>query len=197
MPSFDSRSDDELAEAFRRGESAAMEALYAKYRMEVFGWACASLRDRHEAEDLSQEIWLKAIRSIGLFKGGNFGAWLWRVARHAAIDHSRKRIDKPVLDAPAGDKEDSPTFADLIPDESAVSALEQMEEDERREAVREAISELSEKLREVVLLRVCSGLKFKEIAEMAGLPLGTVLARMNIAMGKLKKILVEKGFGND
>lgn len=193
----DGRSDAELAEAYGRGESAAMEALYARYRREVFGWACASLRDRHEAEDLSQDIWLKAIRNIGLFRGGNFGGWLWRIARNAAIDRSRKRIDKPILDAPASDKEDSPSFADLIPDETAVSALEKMEADERKKAVREAMSELSEKLREVVLLRISSGLKFREIADMTGLPLGTVLARMNLAMDKLKKILIEKGVGND
>lgn len=190
-------SDDELAAAFRRGESAAMAALYGKYRGELFGWLCATVRDRAEAEDLFQEVWLKAIRGIDLYRGGSFAAWLWRIARNAVIDRSRRRVDMPVLDAPAGEGETAPSFADLIPDERAVSALESMEAEERRTEVRRAVAELPDKLREVVLLRLDADLKFREIASMTGLPLGTVLARMNLAMKKLKQSLLRKGMGND
>lgn len=186
-----SSTDDDLVTAFRHGDAAAMETLYGRHSQGLLGWLSATLRDHAEAEDLSQEIWIKAIRGIDGFRGGNFRAWLWRTARNAAIDRLRRRIDVPSLDAPAGDGEDAGTLADEIPDENAVSAVEALEAKEAREAVRGAICSLSPPLREVVLLRVDSGMKFKDIAELLGLPLGTVLGRMNLAVGKLKKALLQ------
>jgi len=193
----DAKTDDELARAFSHGDAAAMEALYRRHSAPVLGWLSAMLRDHAEAEDLSQEIWIRLIRNIDRYKGGNFRAWLWRIVRNAAIDHSRRRADMTILDAPAGNDADAPTVVDTIPDEDAVSAIGQLDAKEAREAILAAIGELSPQLREIVLMRVNSGLKFREIADIAGLPLGTVLGRMNQAMKKLKESLIRKGVAND
>ena len=193
MSSSDSRSDDDLVRAFRTGDGSAMEALFGRYRRAVFGWLLRMSQDEGEAEDLHQEVWLKIIRGIDGYSSGSFRAWLWRVARNAAADRARKHVAEPILDAPMEEGADAAAFVDQVPDDAVVSALTRLEEDERRAAVREAVDGLSRRLKEVVLLRLNGELKFQEIADILGLPIGTVLGRMNLALVKLRQALSQKG----
>ena len=191
--SSDRRSDDELIRAFRTGDGSAMEALFGRYRRSVFGWLLRMSQDEREAEDLHQEVWLKIIRGIDVYSSGSFRAWLWRVVRNAAADRARKHVAEPILDAPVEEGADAAAFVDQVPDETVVSVLTRMEEEERRAAVREAVDGLSRRLKEVVLLRLNGELKFQEIADILGLPIGTVLGRMNLALAKLRQALSQKG----
>ena len=191
--SSDRRSDDELIRAFRTGDGSAMEALFGRYRRAVFGWLLRMSPDEGEAEDLHQEVWLKIIRGIDGYSSGSFRAWLWRVVRNAAADRARKHVAEPILDAPVEEGADAAAFVDQVPDDTVVSALTRLEEEERRAAVREAVDGLSRRLKEVVLLRVNGELKFQEIADILGLPIGTVLGRMNLALVKLRQALSQKG----
>ena len=191
--SSDRRSDDELIRAFRTGDGSAMEALFGRYRKAVFGWLLRMSQDEGEAEDLHQEVWLKIIRGIDGYSSGSFRAWLWRVVRNAAADRARKHVAEPILDAPLEEGADAAAFVDQVPDDTVVSALTRLEEEERRAAVREAVDGLSRRLKEVVLLRVNGELKFQEIADILGLPIGTVLGRMNLALAKLRQALSQKG----
>ena len=192
-PSSDSRSDDDLVRAFRTGDGSAMEALFGRYRRSVFGWLLRMSQDEGEAEDLHQEVWLKIIRGIDGYSSGSFRAWLWRVVRNAAADRARKHVAEPILDAPVEEGADAAAFVDQVPDETVVSVLTRMEEEERKTAVREAVDGLSRRLKEVVLLRLNGELKFQEIADILGLPIGTVLGRMNLALAKLRQALSQKG----
>ena len=191
--SSDRRSDDELIRAFRTGDGSAMEALFGRYRRAVFGWLLRMSQDEGEAEDLHQEVWLKIIRGIDGYSSGSFRAWLWRVARNAAADRARKHVAEPILDAPVEEGADAAAFVDQVPDDTVVPALTRMEEAERKAAVREAVDGLSRRLKEVVLLRLNGELKFQEIADILGLPIGTVLGRMNLALAKLRQALSQKG----
>ena len=191
--SSDMRSDDDLVRAFRTGDGSAMEALFGRYRRSVFGWLLRMSQDEGEAEDLHQEVWLKVIRGIDGYSAGSFRAWLWRVVRNAAADRARKHVAEPILDAPVEEGADAAAFVDQVPDETVVSVLTRMEEEERRAAVREAVDGLSRRLKEVVLLRLNGELKFQEIADILGLPIGTVLGRMNLALAKLRQALSQKG----
>ena len=191
--SADSRSDDELIRAFRTGDGSAMEALFGRYRRSVFGWLLRMSQDEGEAEDLHQEVWLKVIRGIDGYSSGSFRAWLWRVVRNTAADRARKHVAEPILDAPVEEGADAAAFVDQVPDDKVVSALTRLEEAERRMAVREAVDGLSRRLKEVVLLRLNGELKFQEIADILGLPIGTVLGRMNLALAKLRQALSQKG----
>ena len=191
--SSDRRSDDELIRAFRTGDGSAMEALFGRYRRAVFGWLLRMSQDEGEAEDLHQEVWLKIIRGIDGYSSGSFRAWLWRIVRNAAADWVRKHVAEPILDAPVEEGADAAAFVDQVPDDTVVSALTRLEEEERRAAVREAVDGLSRRLKEVVLLRVNGELKFQEIADILGLPIGTVLGRMNLALAKLRQELSQKG----
>ena len=186
-PPADMRSDDDLIGAFMAGDGSAMEVLFGRYRKPVFAWLLRMAPDRAEAEDLYQEVWLKVIRGVGKYADGNFKAWLWRIVRNAAADRARKCMAVPLLDEPLGEESDAETRLDQIADGTAVTALARMEEAERRTFLRTAIGELSVRLREVVLLRINGELEFREIAEVLGLPLGTVLGRMNLAVKKLRK----------
>ena len=191
--SSDSRSDDDLIRAFRTGDGSAMEALFGRYRRAVFGWLLRMSQDEGEAEDLHQEVWLKIIRGIDGYSSGSFRAWLWRVVRNAAADRARKHVAEPILDAPMEEGADAAAFVDQVPDDTVVSALTRLEEEERWVAVREAVDGLSRRLKEVVLLRLNGELKFQEIADILGLPIGTVLGRMNLALAKLRQALSQKG----
>ena len=191
--SSDRRSDDDLVRAFRTGDGSAMEALFGRYRRAVFGWLLRMSQDEDEAEDLHQEVWLKVIRGIDGYSAGSFRAWLWRVVRNAAADRARKHVAEPILDAPVEEGADAAAFVDQVPDETVVSVLTRMEEEERKTAVREAVDGLSRRLKEVVLLRLNGELKFQEIADILGLPIGTVLGRMNLALAKLRQALSQKG----
>ena len=191
--SSDRRSDDELIRAFRTGDGSAMEALFGRYRRAVFGWLLRMSQDEGEAEDLHQEVWLKIIRGIDGYSSGSFRAWLWRVVRNAAADRARKHVAEPILDTPVEEGADAAAFVDQVPDDTVVSALTRLEEAECRAAVREAVDGLSRRLKEVVLLRLNGELKFQEIADILGLPIGTVLGRMNLALVKLRQALSQKG----
>ena len=186
-PSADMRSDDDLIGAFRAGDGSAMEALFDRYRKPVFSWLLRMSPDRAEAEDLYQDVWLKVIRGVGGYKAGSFRAWLWRIVRNAATDRARKCVAAPLLDEPAGDEAGAETRLDQVADGAAVTALARMEDAERRSFLRAAVGGLSARLREVVLLRIGGELEFREIADVLGLPLGTVLGRMNLAVRKLRE----------
>ena len=190
-PSADMRSDDDLIGAFRAGDGLAMEALFRRYRKPVFAWLLRTAPDRTEAEDLYQEAWLKVVRGIDGYTSGGFKAWLWRIVRNTAVDRARKKTAAPMLDEPMSDEQDAESRVEQLADEKAVSALERMEAEERRSLLRRAVEGLSARLKDVVLLRIHGELEFREIAEMLGLPLGTVLGRMNLAVRKLREAVGE------
>lgn len=186
-PSADMRSDDDLIGAFKAGDGSAMEALFWRYRKPVFAWLLRTAPDRAEAEDMYQEAWLKVVRGIDGYTAGGFKAWLWRIVRNTAVDRARKKRAEPILDEPMTDEADAVARVDQLADTNAVSAIEGMEADERRSFLRLAVDGLSSRLKEVVLLRIHAEMEFREIAETLGLPLGTVLGRMNLAVRKLRE----------
>ncbi len=193
MASAPASSDDELMRAFIAGDSAAMEALFDRHRKAVFGWLVRHAGSRAEAEDLYQEVWLRIIRGADSYEPGSFGAWMWRIVRNLATDHARKKRPALILDAPADGEGDDSLLVDTIEDSAAVHALEGIEAAERRKRVGAAVDRLSAALKEVVTLRINAELEFREIAEVLGLPLGTVLARMHNAVAKLKQMILKDG----
>ena len=192
-PSADMRSDDDLIGAFRTGDAPAMEALFRRYRRPVFAWLLRVTPDRAEAEDLYQEVWLKVIRGIDGYTSGGFKAWLWRIVRNAAADRVRKKMAVPLLDEPMSDEADAEARVEQVADGNAISAIERMEAEERRSFLRRSVEGLSARLKDVVLLRIHGELEFHEIAETLGLPLGTVLGRMNLAVKKLREAVQGEG----
>jgi RNA polymerase sigma-70 factor, ECF subfamily len=149
-------SDTELVrEAVRRaqeGDMGALHFLYARYAADVRRYVESFLRDRHEAEDITQEVFLKLIRVIGKYEPREvpFAAWILRVARNAALDHMRASRTVPCEEV-------------RVEDEADVQIAH-----ERGRDLREALERLPREQREVLVLRHVVGLSPVEIAKVLG-----------------------------
>jgi RNA polymerase sigma-70 factor (ECF subfamily) len=138
---------------------------------------------RASAEDVVQEALLKAHARRAAFRGeANPGTWLWRIVVNEALDFRRRLAGRSRREARAAAAADE--RADRGPGPEALAS-----EAERREAVRRAIDALPADQRAVVILREVEGLRYREIAEELGLPLGTVESRVLRARERLKTAL--------
>jgi RNA polymerase sigma-70 factor (ECF subfamily) len=195
-------TDAELVKAFQGGDTAALDGLITRYKGPLYAYLLRLTGDRDASDDLLQEVFIKVIKKLPAFRergwsppaaddsSGKFSAWLFTVAHHAAMDHfrsgSRRREDS--LDAAAaGSLPLSDTLASHEPGPDGV-----LEGVQRAGAVQAAFDRLSHEQREIFLMRHYSGLPFKEIADILGVPIGTVLARMSRAVAKLKAELGEE-----
>lgn len=145
--------------------------------------ACYLLRDAHEAEEAVQEAFLRAIRYFDGFRGVDGRAWLLSIVRNACFTQLRRR---PTDEKVEFDEEiHSPQDEGSEPEANLASAM-------TAESVREGLNQLAVEYREVLVLRELEGLSYKEIAHVAGIPVGTVMSRL--ARGR-KQLLLALGAG--
>ena len=179
--------DSELIQQFQKGDTAAFEILVRRYERPLFTFLLRLTRDRHKAEDLFQDTFLRILKALpGYQEKGKFSNWLFRIANSVVIDAGRK---------------DQVRRRNFLNDEQKVYEAEghaeppdrAVERSELLNQVEEALASLPEKQRRVFLLRQHGDLRFKEIAEILDQPLNTVLSQMRYAVAKLRNTLsVEK-----
>lgn len=177
-------SDADLIERCLRKDDSAWEAIVARFRRKVFHIAYKFTGRFEEAEDLTQEIFLKVYRSLEKFhRDADFSTWLSSVARNYCIDHYRasKREREVLVD-------DLLAF-DLAPAQRG-NPHRALEGRERRSFVRQGLEQLPEKLREAVFLRDLQGLTYQEMAQRLALPEGTVKSRINRGREELARLLL-------
>jgi RNA polymerase sigma-70 factor (ECF subfamily) len=178
-------SDEELLRRLRGGDTSAGETLARRYYPSLMRYLVRVAGSNHAAEELHQQAWLSVLEHIDKFDAGSssggFKAWLFRIATNKANDTWRSRGREKV--AKAGLR--------LVTDEEAPDASDRMHRSEQEEKLRQAIGQLPENQRQVLMLRYYSEMKFVEIAEMLGCPLNTALGRMHKAMLKLKDLMGE------
>jgi RNA polymerase sigma-70 factor (ECF subfamily) len=182
-------SDDDR-EAVRRvqaGDTEAFEPLVEKYKRKVFRLAYQVLRDQEEALDVAQEAFVKAFRALPTFKGDSaFYTWLFRITMNVALDRKRQRTTRAKSlgadDVPPEEWERTATSTDPDPEDVASSA-------ERRERIRKGLDSLSENHRAIIILSDIEGLQYREIAEVLGIPMGTVMSRLHHARKRLREVL--------
>lgn len=175
--------DSELVERMRASDPDALRAIVERYQDRIFALIFGIVRDRHEVEDVAQEVFMKVFTRIDAFDGrSRFYTWLYRVAANTAKDHVKKRARRPAVALDEESRVESPGRG---PFESAERA-------EARRKVREAIDELPLPYREVLALRELDGLSYNEIAAVLRVSLGTVESRLHRARSRLKEVL-----GND
>ncbi len=182
--------DELLARAARR-EPAALERLVETYSPRVFGLLYRLTNSRDAAEDLLQETFLRVVRVIDQYRHvGKFEPWLFRIAANLARDRARRFVRHgrpgPLDESPPGE---SPAATRSSSADDPAAVLVQREAAER---VAASLRVLSDGEREVLLLRHYSGLSFREIAEILGVPLGTALARAHRGLQRLRQELADE-----
>jgi RNA polymerase sigma-70 factor (ECF subfamily) len=181
FPEQEKASDVELLSRIAEGDEGALEQLYDRYRLILFGLLLRILHSRAEAEDCLQEVFLQVWRRAASFdeaRGRPF-TWLVTLARSRAIDRLRSQASRHRTAQDAA-REAVEEVSDAVTD--AISS-------ERSRVVRRALDSLPEEQRRVLELAYFDGLTQTEIAARLGQPLGTVKTRTRSGMLKLKEML--------
>lgn len=175
----------------KKGEIAAFESLMTAYENRVYTLALRSTGSEQDAADITQEVFLRAWKSLDSFRGdSSLSTWLYRVTSNLCVDFARKRAAEGNI----ASIDDTESPAASIPDPARTIQPEQaVENQELREELQHALAQLSEEHRKVVLLRDVAGLTYTEIARTLGLEEGTVKSRLARARNSLRKILLERG----
>jgi len=176
---------DTLLERCRQGDELAWEALVRQFQGRVFGLAYHYLRDREEARDVAQEVFIRIYKNLGgLEVGGNFAAWALRITRNCAVDRLRHLKARPPLDDAQVDEQVLISETYSAPDVDAMM-------NERQRLLYRALDRMSHVNREMILLKDVQGLRQREIADILSLPLGTVKTRSSRARVELARRILE------
>jgi len=178
-----------LIAGLARGDEKAFRELVERYKKKVYFLALDMVGSSIDAEDVSQDVFLKVFRSFGTFrKGAKLGSWLYRVTYNASIDHIRRKGSVPeavpdeVLDSRSQADAGVLAAAALDPARTAESRLLQ-------EKIALALDKISPQEKAVFLLRHYDDLMLKDIASSLGLSLGSVKSYLFRAVHKLQKEL--------
>lgn len=169
-----SAATDQLIEACLNGNQTAWETIVRQHWRKVFNLAYKFVGKHDEAEDLTQDIFLKIFKALATFdRRANFQTWLISISRNLCIDHYRSVRKERETIAREVDA------ATLSPASVEISPLASLERRDLRELVRQALDHLPPALRTAVVLRDLQELSYQEIADQLGLPEGTVKSRIN------------------
>jgi RNA polymerase sigma-70 factor, ECF subfamily len=186
-------SDEELLSRYRNeGRAEDFNELVHRYERELFRYLARYLGDPALADDVFQNTFLQVHLKRGLYEDGRpVRPWLYSIATHQAIDALRKagRHATVSLDqrGPASGDSDPAALVDLLVSETP-GPLAELQGEERKEWVREAVAKLPETLRRTLILAYFQDLKYREIADILKIPVGTVKSRLHAALAKLMEM---------
>lgn len=187
--------DAELVRRFNEGEESAFIEIMNRYREKIFGITLALLRNRSDAEEITQDTFIRAHRGLANFRGdSSLATWLHRIAVNLARNRywyffRRRRHATLSLDCPLGDEGDS-TFTDLVASESPDPAREAAT-GEFATLVSDCMERLEPRHREILTLRNLLHRPYEEIAETLGINVGTVKSRIARARENLRALLAQ------
>ncbi len=188
-------SDEDLLGRFQRGQTEAFGILLRRYERELYGYLRRYLGDSDLADDVFQNTFLQLYTKIGQYETGRpVRPWLYTIATHQAIDalrragrHQALSLDQNRQEMPNGEVRN---LVDLLENRTP-GPLEEVDSAERRGRVRADVNNLPEFLRQVVVLAYYQGLKYREIADILDIPVGTVKSRLHSALCKLQEVWSE------
>lgn len=183
--------DTELVARAATGEGACFDRLVERYHRQIANFVFRMVGNYETALDLSQEVFIKVYGSLERYNPEfKFSTWIYKIASNTAIDHLRKQsVPVTSLYSVSGDDEE---FELPIPAKGP-SPERALEHSERSAQIEEVISKLPPRYRELIVLRHVSELSYDEIAEVTGLPLGTVKNRIFRAREAMRKHLLRMG----
>ena len=185
-----SPDDRSLVRGAQRGDPQAFRALVERYQRRVYQLALGMVRDPDEAMDITQETFVRVHRYLPSFKGdSSFFTWTYRIATNLCLDAARKRglrnrVAMDEQDAEIEARMDPPSAALAGPQRAALNA-------ELKVKIEEALQDLSENHRAILLLREVEGLSYEELAHTLGIRKGTVMSRLFHARLKMQRKLRE------
>ena len=187
MKNLSEMTDEELALAYADGNNKAFDLLLSRNQSKLFSYILFVVRDREKAEDVFQETFVKVISKLqqGRYATtGKFGAWLVRIAHNVIMDSYRERRSEKVVE-PA----DNNDLSNLGNDELLDTNIEcKYVNDQVMRDVKKIMNLLPTPQREVVYMRYCQQLAFKEIAECTNVSINTALGRMRYAILNMRRM---------
>jgi RNA polymerase sigma-70 factor (ECF subfamily) len=172
--------------AVQCGDPDGFASLLSRYQNRLYRYLLRLVHEPATADDLFQQTWMRVLERIHSYDPGrNFDAWLFAVARNIAIDHLRRRQPGSLDEF----REDSRPLAEDL-SSKAPGALELVLRSERAELVQKALASQPPLFREILSLRFEEEMKLEEIAQVLGIPLGSVKSRLSRALEHFRAVFL-------
>ena len=161
----------------KSGDSESFSRLLDLYADKCYGYFYRMTGNRDISDELLSELFAKLVTKIRTYKGEGFDGWLFKVTGNVFFDYLRSKYrDKKLIEAGA-------ELAEMQLKEAGIK------EDERVDDVQKQLAKLDDDTRELIMLRFYSGLSFKDIGEMRGQPVGTILSKVHRGLKKLRELM--------
>lgn len=194
------KTDAELvAEALRGGQEAFRE-IVVRFERPVYSLVARMVQDPAAAEDLAQEVFIKAFRRLETYDPTRkFSSWLFKIAHNTTIDHLRRHAPEtvPLEGGREEGEEHRGGLAAILTDESMENPAAAAERKDMARSLERAVARLRPEYREVVVLFYIEGASYQEICEATGLPLGTVKTNLHRARKELAEGMAALGWGRE
>jgi len=183
------KTDQQLITDYLKGDAESLEILIGRHLNSVYRFASRYAASREDADDITQEIFVKVWRNLKKFKQDkNFRAWLFTIAKNNALDWQKKKKAVPFSAFETEDGEN--IFIDNLRGDCA-SADELFEQKKSAEKINSALERLSPKYKAVISLYSKNQLNFREISEKLGEPIDTVKSRYRRGLVLMRRLLAE------
>jgi RNA polymerase sigma-70 factor, ECF subfamily len=188
------KTDAELVARALQGSQDACRELVKRFERPVYSLILRMVQDPGTAEDLAQEVFVKAFRRLDSFDPQwKFSSWLFKIAHNATIDHLRRGAPETVpLES---EEDDKGGLAAVLADAGTEDPLATVERRDLARSLERAISRLRPEYRQAVLMFYAHGASYQDICEVTGLPLGTVKTNLHRARKELAETMTALGWG--
>jgi RNA polymerase sigma-70 factor (ECF subfamily) len=194
----DASVDFELVKRSQKGDDAAFTKLVERYQSKVYSIALGMTKNREDAMDITQDAFVKVHRYIDNFQGNSsFYTWLYRIVVNLCIDHIRRegRRANADFDEKTRYSSDGVEGADILPHRLDSNPSKVLGRKELALKIQEAVNELPEYHRAVIIMREIEGLSYTEMAKTMNVSKGTIMSRLHHARQKLKRSLESYLYG--
>src|SRR5436305_9160603 len=190
------KTDAELVASAARGSQDAFRELVKRFERPVYSLVLRMVQDPATAEDLAQEVFVKAFRALSSYDPQwKFSSWLFKIAHNTTIDHLRRGRPETVPLESGGDEEGRGGLAAVLADDSVEDPRAAAERHDLARSLERAIRRLRPDYREAVLMLYVHGAPYQEIREATGQPLGTVKTNLHRARKELAEAMTGLGWG--
>ena len=191
-------NEQSLVRSAATGDARAFEELIIPYEKPIYNFCLRMLNDAGEAEDASQEVFIKVYKNIGRYRerhAGSFKSWVYAIANNACVDELRKRKARArpesldtVYETEGGEMSAQFASTEQTPEQAVIV-------NERQKILSDAISGLPTEFRRMIILRDLRGLSYEEISGVTGAKLGTVKSKISRARAALRERVEKKYAG--